>query len=266
MRKVLLVAVLVLMASIGYCQEQPLQLTIKSDKEKYEVGEVIIIDAIFKNNSNKSILIVTPQDGSDSKLRYPYCIFEVKDSHNKIVEDKGRCLTTDPLTLKSFYEIQPGRTFKLYRDGYRLDRSKDISADSYVITFSYSTDAEKESQWFGRYSDEYWINRNNNEFWKKREAEIEEINKMLKKVPALNLTSNSITIEVAEKKDISKQEALKIAERVCREEGWEWKDVWIEEKENKWLIRTNSQTLGGNANIEIDKSNGKVIRKFFNRM
>ncbi|UCD55703.1 MAG: hypothetical protein JSV93_02640 [Candidatus Omnitrophota bacterium] len=40
MKKILLVIVISLLTvSIAYCQEQPLQLTIKSDKEVYEVGE-----------------------------------------------------------------------------------------------------------------------------------------------------------------------------------------------------------------------------------
>ncbi len=56
-RTVLGIILLLLMVTVGCYQEpeQPLQLTIKSDKEVYEVGENIIIESKFKNISNKSI-------------------------------------------------------------------------------------------------------------------------------------------------------------------------------------------------------------------
>ncbi|PIQ89513.1 MAG: hypothetical protein COV72_02500 [Candidatus Omnitrophica bacterium CG11_big_fil_rev_8_21_14_0_20_42_13] len=69
-----------------------------------------------------------------------------------------------------------------------------------------------------------------------------------------------------EKKDISKDEALKIAQEVCEKEGWEWKDVYVELYEDKWWgIHTNAGVLGGNAFIRIDKETGEVVEKFFNR-
>ena len=60
MKKILLgIALLCLVASTGYCQEQtqPLQLTIKSDKQVYAVGEEIKIEATFKNNSDKEMIV-----------------------------------------------------------------------------------------------------------------------------------------------------------------------------------------------------------------
>lgn len=58
MKKILLsIAILLLLTSIGYCQEEPLQLTIKSDKEAYEVGEEIKIQLDFQNNSPEKVII-----------------------------------------------------------------------------------------------------------------------------------------------------------------------------------------------------------------
>jgi hypothetical protein len=50
MKKILLGFIsLLLIASVGYCEEQPLQLIMKSDKEIYKVGEEIWIEFEFKN-------------------------------------------------------------------------------------------------------------------------------------------------------------------------------------------------------------------------
>ncbi len=63
MKKIFLViAFLFLIVSQGLCQESPLQLTIKSDKEVYEAGDEIIISGYFKNvSSEKVYLVKTPK-------------------------------------------------------------------------------------------------------------------------------------------------------------------------------------------------------------
>lgn len=54
MKKILLgIISLFLIMSVGYCQDQPLQLTIKSDKEVYEVGEEIAVIITVTNIGNK---------------------------------------------------------------------------------------------------------------------------------------------------------------------------------------------------------------------
>ncbi|MEW6009109.1 MAG: hypothetical protein AB1629_05715 [Candidatus Omnitrophota bacterium] len=56
MRKITLIIIfLVLSASFGYCQDQSLQLTIKSDKEVYEVGEEVGFQLTIKNVSSEEI-------------------------------------------------------------------------------------------------------------------------------------------------------------------------------------------------------------------
>ena len=57
MRKMVLVAMLlVLTTSVGYCQDQLLQLTIKADKDVYKVGENLIgIKFVLKNTGDKDI-------------------------------------------------------------------------------------------------------------------------------------------------------------------------------------------------------------------
>jgi hypothetical protein len=60
MKKLLFaVAALCLMTSAGYCEDkaQPLQLTIQSDKQMYEVGEEVKLQATLKNNSDKEMIV-----------------------------------------------------------------------------------------------------------------------------------------------------------------------------------------------------------------
>jgi len=67
MRRILLgITVLLFMVSIGYCQDQPLQqfdkgspleLTIKSDKQVYEVGEEIWIQVTIRNASERKQIL-----------------------------------------------------------------------------------------------------------------------------------------------------------------------------------------------------------------
>jgi hypothetical protein len=52
---------LLLLSSIsaGYCEDQPLQLTIKSDKQIYELGKQISIEVTLENVSKKEIIVCT---------------------------------------------------------------------------------------------------------------------------------------------------------------------------------------------------------------
>src|SRR4051812_36684526 len=63
MKKIVLgILTLLFMATASYCQEakQPLQLTIKSDKQVYEVGEKITITVSMRNDGNDTIKIYSP--------------------------------------------------------------------------------------------------------------------------------------------------------------------------------------------------------------
>jgi hypothetical protein len=111
------------------------------------------------------------------------------------------------------------------------------------------------------YADDYWRTIYENEFWKKRKSEMAEIRELLKKVPPVNLVSSTITIEIVGD-GISKEQALKIAEDICKEEGWEWVDVGINENGDYWDINTQKSRLGANAFIRINKKSGEVSEKY----
>ena len=178
---------------------QTLSVIVTSDKNVYKKGEPINITVKFKNNGNEDVLLVAHLDGSEQNFRYPRCFFTVKNSKGKIIENSLKnCKTTDPITSGAFYLIRKGDTFNMYNP-YRIDMFKSSitnKPDEYTITFTYSTAASREWQWYGPYSDEYWASRNTNEFWSKREGEVLKVRDLLKKVPVLTAISNTVKIKV----------------------------------------------------------------------
>ena len=63
MGKIILSIVIFLAASVSYCQNQPLQITIKSDKQVYEAGDEIKLIANTKNNSDKEMIVFWSDEG-----------------------------------------------------------------------------------------------------------------------------------------------------------------------------------------------------------
>lgn len=59
---------------------------------------------------------------------------------------------------------------------------------------------------------------------------------------------------------ISREDALFIAKEECLRRGWEWLDPVVQWQLGTWLVITNSNWIGGNAWIDIDKETGEVIR------
>jgi hypothetical protein len=252
---------------MAYCQASmengKYEISIFSDKNTYFSGEPVIVNADFKNNTHKNILIVFPQDGSENKFRYPYCYFEVLDQEESIVPDcSPACKVVNPLVKQAFRDIKPGKSESFFEDGFILTRNITLKPGRYRIRLFYSTAADKESQWYGLYSDDYWTEIYKNEFWKKRKAEMAENRKLLKKVPKLEIWSNTITIDIVEGNDISEQEALRIAEGTCKEEGWKFEDVKIIDSGGTWDVAINYTRLGNNGFIRIDKKNGAVLEKY----
>ncbi len=89
--------------------KQPLTLTIKSDKEVYGIGDDIVINLEFRNNSEKPIILKFDKPGdlyafftfkiyrNDQELK-PYRYFDLKDMVFPIIETK--------LTSNSTYNIK----------------------------------------------------------------------------------------------------------------------------------------------------------------
>jgi len=75
------ITIALLVSSISYCQEQPLKLTIRSDKDTYEArNSSIEVEFIFENISNKPIVLVCDYKPYD---------FEFFDINGTPLDSKG---------------------------------------------------------------------------------------------------------------------------------------------------------------------------------
>ena len=68
------------------------------------------------NHANHAIFLVGSLDGSEWKMRYPYCFFEVIGPDGKsAIREAIRCGNTNPLLEKEFVTVPGGGTFNPYQ-------------------------------------------------------------------------------------------------------------------------------------------------------
>jgi hypothetical protein len=244
-------------------QGDPIDVVLSSDRQLYQLGATVLLQVEIRNNTGKAVRLVMPQDGSDRAWRYPLGFFDLKDQQGRkdVLPLVPRCKTTDPLAPDSFFTLDPGRSRNLYDKGHPLNLVYQLTKPGvYFIGYRYSTVAGKDWQWYGAYSDEYWDQRQTNEFWKKREQMIAENRRRLAEVERFSTRSNWIQVEITDRL-VSQEEALRIAEDICRKENWPWQDVAIADRDLFWEVVTKRATLGGNAFVRIDKKSGRVLEK-----
>lgn len=256
----ILITFTLLLPSISAAKEGDFTVTVTPDRAAYCTGQPVVLQVNLKNNTGKSALFVKPQEGSEQKLRYPYCLFEITSSKGLLVaQRRPDCKVTAPLEPSAFFELKPNESKALYDKGYRIELSSPLEPGIYRFLVRYSTEAQKESQWYGLYSDDYWREIEKNDFWKKRAQDMKRNREMLARVPAVTITSKCVEIKVVKTMNISREEAMKTAEKICREKGWPWEKPHISETDACYDIQTNWGQLGRNAFIRIDKKTGAVI-------
>jgi len=109
MKKILFALMLVLASSI-YAQEDPLKLTIKSSIETYKLGEEIIIHAEFKNNSIKTVTL----EFSDAKPHYYHCSFGFDIRRNNVEVSSERIIYRKEMSFATLSkELHPGTAYAI---------------------------------------------------------------------------------------------------------------------------------------------------------
>jgi len=59
---------------------------------------------------------------------------------------------------------------------------------------------------------------------------------------------------------INEEQAIEIARHTCEQRGWSWQEpIRVISKRSAWLVRTNWESRGASARVEIDKHSGDVI-------
>ena len=244
-------------------EREPIKLLLSAERRLFQLGEPILVHVTLQNVSNRSLYLILPQDGSDRGWRYPLGYFELKDEVGRTdsVAHIPRCKVTDPLSPEAFFDLPPRKSKSLFPDGYLLTMNYQMSKPGvYYLTYRYSTIASKEWQWYGLYSDVYWNERDANPFWQSRRTLIEENRKVLNSLEQVSTRSNWIQFEVVDRL-VSRQEALRTAETVCRAEKWPWQDAMVLDRDRFWDVMTQKDQLGSNAFVRVDKKTGEVIMK-----
>jgi hypothetical protein len=254
------IAFTLLLPSISAAKEGDFTVTVTPDRTAYGTGQPVVLQVHLKNNTGKSALFVRPQEGSEQKLRYPYCLFEITSSKGSLVaQRRPDCKVTAPLEPSAFFELKPNESRALYDKGYRIELSSPLEPGTYRVLVRYSTEAQKESQWYGLYSDDYWREIGKNDFWKKRADDMRKNREMLARVPAISIVSKTVEIKVAGSMSVSRDDALKIAEKTCREKGWPWEKPHVSETDAFYDIQTNWGQMGRNAFVRVDKKTGTIL-------
>jgi len=163
-----------------------------------EQGQVPRVTVALTNNTAAEMLLVGSLDGSDCKMRFPHCTFEITGPDGKSpVKGIGRCGNMNTLREKDFVRVAPGKSFDPFGridDGgffgcHQLRAENFAAPGDYRLRFRYATVAEKEARgnWFG------------DGFRKGQEAEEARVNALLDRVPRVTVESNTITVRVVAK-------------------------------------------------------------------
>jgi len=164
--------------------------TLKADKEVYKVGEIPQLEVTITNNSKSDVYLIGALDGSDVKLRYPYCYYTIQKPDNVSM---SYARTRDIATLKpeEFRKVKPGKTFNPYEMGDDFNFIPDNAATDdrtfktpgvYKLTFHYSSNSNNISEFMG----DKPVDRT--------KADSMKIESMFRLVPKIELVSNEIQI------------------------------------------------------------------------
>jgi len=164
-----------------------------SSKQTYSVGEIPRLEVSIKNNSGKDVYLIGNLDGSAHKFRMPFCYFEIK---KPVIDSLSRfhCPNVSPLRKEDFIFVAKGDTFNPYHNNQYyeiLNKGNFMQIGKYQITFHYSTKSSDIDDFFGdkiygSYPRQY----------KRPLADL------FRFVPSIELSSNTIEIEVVEKSSL----------------------------------------------------------------
>ena len=241
-------------------------LSLIANKAKYLLNDPIIIRIMIKNNWDRKLTLVKPQDGSVHGFRYPFCVIELKNDQGlkEGFSMTPACRTVNPLAADSFFEIEPGKSIELSNNnispGFIIQKP-----GVYFLMARYSTVANHECKWYGSYTFDYWNSRFENKFWQKNEPLIQANRWRLADVERIDVRSEWIKIEVepptTQSLGISKSEAVIIAGKIFAQEKWPTNDIMVRENGEFWDIQSNSNALGRNGFIRLKRATGEVVSK-----
>lgn len=163
------------------------ECSIVTTKSTYSIGETPEITITIKNNSGKDVYLIGSLDASEEQWRSPYCYFKIDKPKSDSLPIIGRCGNMNSLRIEDFKLVKSGETFNPYQsidgDGffgsYEIERKENFQNPGiYKITFHYSTKSTKLEDYLGDGD------------------ENTELRALFDKMPNIELTSNTIEIEI----------------------------------------------------------------------
>lgn len=194
-----------------------LTCTLTIERTTYTVGEVPLMRVKIRNNLPNPIYLVGRLDGSDYRMRYPYCYFDVIDSAGRKPPPMFRgCGNVDELQVRDLVQVEPNSYFDpsishydhLYNNssqqttGYRFpiaqlsndprifgSKTTFIRPGTYKVRFVYSTQSPSFDEW-------------------QANKDSEPLSEPLfKQIPRVTIESNTVTLRfVPAKKPVRKQQ------------------------------------------------------------
>jgi len=180
----------------------PLACTLRCEP-MCELGQAPTISVEIANWTESEIYLIGSLDGSDTKLRYPFCYFEVIGPDGKLVQPRlfRDCGNMNAIREKDFVKVPRGGKFDPYQKiddhgffGTSLITPATFRAEGeYRIRFVYSTDKTEPKFWVGDALGNVTLMLNTG-------TTNENVAKLLASVPKTTVSSNEITVKVVRPK------------------------------------------------------------------
>lgn len=217
MKNVLLYIFVCLGIQLMYSQEKLIECTLAAKKAIIKSGETPLLELTFKNNSDTDIYLIKSLDASSYKWRYPYAYYTIEllgDNEYKI-EQISRCGNMNGISTGDFIKVSAQETFKstqykhYYFSDYSVHNPNNFrQKGKYKITHHYSTLSKYLDEYMGEDMslDVYELvniagdSLNPPRILKKPNNEsknlVKELEVLFAQVPKVELTSNTVIIEV----------------------------------------------------------------------
>jgi hypothetical protein len=166
----------------------PLTIILSAPDAVYRVGQPVGISIEVCSISDAPVRIVGVLDGSETGVRFPYYLPEIKSSAKFELPEMEVCGTTAPLRTTDFRLLKPRECFDptksageaSYLPLFIFNNFRPTAPGVYEFSLTLSTESERHGQWLGilGYPGE------------------EKVLELLKEVPRLTVKSNILTIKV----------------------------------------------------------------------
>ena len=161
---------------------------INTSKTVYKVGEIPDLQVSIINKIGKEVYLIENLDGSEIKWRMPYCYYRIKKPKRDSIGPAARCGNMNSIRKEDFKLIKSGEKFNPYgqiseyNKAFELTRQGNFrNTGKYQITFFYSTKSNDLTDFVG------------DGIYGKEKIEIAKLFKLL---PSIELTSNTLEIEI----------------------------------------------------------------------